>query len=232
MTITKGPAPYPAAIPPQAVAFLAALGANNSKSWFEEHREEYRELVVAPLAGLAVRLGPAVSALDPLLVTTPTKAMSRIHRDVRFSRDKSPFRTAVWLTFKRPAKDWKDRPCFFFEFTPTGWRYGMGFYSASRPTMDALRQAMDEKPEAFRAAAAFLAEKDAFTVEGEPYKRLLSRATPEDILPWYQRKSFYLVRNRPIDAGLFSPDLTEILRDGFEEAAPLYRYLWSVLSGF
>lgn len=229
MTMCKGQPPSPAVISPQGVAFLAALGSNNSKPWFEEHREEYRELIVAPLAGLAMRLAPALSAIDPLMLTDPAKAMSRIHRDVRFSKDKSPYRTTVWLAFKRPCKDWKDRPCFFFEFTPTSWRYGMGFYAAAKPTMDALRQAMDDEPDAFRAAIAFLSKSGAFTVEGESYQRVLNRATPEDILPWYQRKSFHLVRNRPVDATLFSPGLANVLREGFEEAAPLYRYLWSVL---
>jgi len=229
--MTKG-RPAFAGIPQSAVEFLAELGRNNAKPWFEEHKKEYRALVVEPLAGLVGALAPAMLEIDPLIETAPAvgKTLSRIHRDVRFSKDKSPYRTAVWIVFKRRIGDWKDRPCFFFEFTPEGRRHGMGFYSASRGTMDAFRRDVLNDPDAFRALAADMEGTGIFKVAGESYKRPQVKDAPDDLAVWLNRKSFCLMRTLPLDADLFSPDLADILLDDFRTAVPLYRFVWRAVA--
>lgn len=216
-----------AGIPQGAVEFLMELGNNNSKPWFEAHKAQYRALAVEPLAALVTALAPAMLAIDPEFETTPSvgKTISRIHRDVRFSKDKSPYRTAVWIVFKRACPDWKDRPCFFFEFTPEGRRHGMGFYGASSGTMDAFRRAVMEDPDAFRAVAEELEKAGIFKVEGESYKRPRIKDAPNDLAAWINRKSFFLTRELPLDAALFSPNLADDLLADFSAAAPLYRFI-------
>mgnify|MGYP001567660317 CR=1 FL=1 len=59
-------------------------------------------------------------------------------KDTRFSKDKSPFKCTMWITFKRPNKEWKGAPAYFFEIPTESYRYGMGFYSAGKETMDKL----------------------------------------------------------------------------------------------
>lgn len=214
-------------IPHGAVDYLVELGNNNSKPWFEAHKAKYRALVVEPLAGLVAALAPAMLKIDPQFETAPAvgKTISRIHRDVRFSKDKSPYRTAVWIVFKRSGPDWKDRPCFFFEFTPEGRRHGMGFYGATSGTMDAFRQAVLEAPDAFRPVTADLEKTGIFEVEGESYKRPKIKNAPDDLAVWLNRKSFYLTRNLPLDATLFAPGLADALLEDFRAAVPLYRFV-------
>ena len=127
---------------PQAPGFLERLAANNNKAWFDEHRDQYEELLLEPLKLLVGDLTETMRAIDPALITIPAvdKTISRIYRDTRFSRNKSPCRTCLWITFKRRSPDWKQAPCFFFELTADSYRYGMGFYSASRETMDNLQR--------------------------------------------------------------------------------------------
>lgn len=60
----------------------------------------------------------------------------------------------MWLTFKRPSKDWKDAPVYFFELGPDMLRYGLGYYSANKPTMDLFRHTLQRQPQQFLAAAA------------------------------------------------------------------------------
>jgi len=119
---------------PQAPGFLERLAANNNKAWFDEHRDQYEELLLEPLKLLVGDLTETMRAIDPALITIPAvdKTISRIYRDTRFSRNKSPCRTCLWITFKRRSPDWKQAPCFFFELTADSYRYGMGFYSAFR----------------------------------------------------------------------------------------------------
>ncbi|HEX2923516.1 MAG TPA: DUF2461 family protein, partial [Chloroflexota bacterium] len=111
---------------PESVAFLRSLADDkcNNREWFESHRADYQSHILEPLRSLVQELGLFMLSLDPYLDVTPAMnhTISRIHRDTRFSRDKSPYRRCMWITFKRPSADWKDRPCFFFEIGRESYR--------------------------------------------------------------------------------------------------------------
>lgn len=212
--------------PPEALAFLSDLAGHNTKAWFETHREEYRAHFLLHLQNLVTDLSGFMLGIDPEFETRPAvdRTISRIHRDIRFSRDKSPYRTTAWITFKRPIRNWQDSPAFFFEIAPASCRYGMGFYGASRQTMDRLRAAIDgDDPELRRLLASFSAQ-EAFVTEGESYKRPLRPDLSAPLGDWYNRKNLYLVRNRPADDRLFGREILDDLREGFDFLAPFYRY--------
>lgn len=215
---------------PRSLAFFEELAANNRKAWFEAHRSDYEAYLLEPLKSLVAALADTMLAIDAELVTMPAvdKTISRINRDTRFSRDKSPYKSCFWLTFKRYRPDWKETPCFFFEIRADGYRYGMGFYSAARETMDRLRAFIEARPDRFREAVAWLEGQETFTVEGECYKRPLNATLPDDLQAWHRRKNLYLVCNRLPDGRLFSEAIVEELRAGFTQLAPLYHLLWQV----
>lgn len=212
--------------PPQAPQFLRALAANNRREWFEEHKDEYRRFLQEPLQRLAAALAGPLMAIDPDLVIEPRRVVSRIHRDIRFSRNKSPYKTTMWLTYKRPLTAWQDAPAYFFEVAADSYRFGMGFFSASKVTMDRLREAIDRKADEFRRAVAFLDGQETFVLEGERYKRLLDGSKEEDLQEWYQRKNLYLVCNRGSDERLFGRGVLDDLTAGFGRLAPFYHWLW------
>jgi uncharacterized protein (TIGR02453 family) len=84
--------------------FFRELGRNNHKPWMEANRERYRAVVVAPFRVLLDRLGPAAQKLNPQIVVSGRvgENFSRINRDIRFARDKSPYRTQMYLYFSEP----------------------------------------------------------------------------------------------------------------------------------
>jgi len=213
---------------PETLGFLCELAGNNSKGWFEAHRQEYEESLLVPLKLLAAELGEFLLGVDPDLITAPTRVVSRIHRDTRFSRDKSPYKTRMWLTFRRQLPDWADSPCWFLEVAADSYRYGMGFYGASRQTMDRLREAMEQHPKAFREAVEVVEELEDCELEGEEYRRSLRPGMPEDLQRWYQKKSFYLACNRRPDALFFGRGLVDEVRRTFATLLPLYAYLWKM----
>ena len=88
-------------------------------------------------------------SIDPEIEVAPGRAVSRVFRDTRFSKDKSPYKTSHWITFKRPRKNWQNFPAFFFEISPDTYRYGMGFFSADRATMDRFREGLETNPSVF-----------------------------------------------------------------------------------
>jgi uncharacterized protein (TIGR02453 family) len=169
-------------------------------------------------------------AIDPELVVIPAvdKTISRIYRDTRFSRNKSPYKTRLWIAFKRRSPDWKTAPCFFFEISADGYRYGMGFYSATKETMDNLRRFIEARPVEFRKAVAAFGRQDTFTLEGDRYKRTLNPALPEDLQQWHGRKNIHFICQRPVNGRLFTRGICDDLREGFEMLKPLYELLWRV----
>ncbi|MBC7953010.1 MAG: DUF2461 domain-containing protein [Rhodospirillaceae bacterium] len=215
-----------AGLSPDLPAFLGQLAANNERVWFADHKAEYEASVQWPLRHLVTALAPAMLLIDPGFDTNPKgAAVSRIHRDTRFSRDKSPYKINQWICFKRAGEGWQGRPAFFLEIGPSGYRYGMGYYAASPATMKTIRQRILALHEPF-AAAMIEAVKAGFQVEGEAYSRPnLPAGLPEIVQDWVRRKSAYAVRNRPLEPALFGPGLVEKLAAQWRGIAPLYRYL-------
>lgn len=208
--------------------FLYNLREKNSKTWFEENRRRYEILILEPFKYLVQDLTPFMLSIDSEIEVRPTinKTISRVFRDTRFSKDKSLFRDTMWFVFKRSNPDWKtETHGFFFELSPYGYRYGMGFYSAARSRMDRFRETIDADPRKFLSVISLFTKKDLFILEGNKYKRQIENDHTEIIQEWYQRKSFYLVRNRPIDTELFSSKFVDQLIEHFGILEPLYRYL-------
>lgn len=210
---------------PDALNFLQLLSQNNNKEWFRANRETYDEGIVAPLRLLVETLAPDMQFIDDLLEVRPAvgKTLSRIHRDTRFSHNKSPYRSNVWLAFKRPRKTLSDSPTFFFEVMPDGWRYGMGYYSASRTTMTRFRDYIADNPRSFLATVADI--RTGFALEGESYKRPLIKDQRPELAAWYNKKTFALIDERRDMSPLYGPELVAILREAFGRLAPLYQIL-------
>ncbi len=208
--------------------FLRDLGRHNDKAWFEAHRSEYEQHVLAPLRDLVNDLADFMLGIDLSFEVSPAvgKTISRIHRDTRFSKNKAPFRDHVWIAFKRSGEDWAHYiPSYYLEITPTSYHYGLGFYDAAPDLMARFRQQIDEDPESFLKAIAWFDKQNVFTVEGARYKRPLGQDKPEPIRTWYEFKSFYLTCDGKIDNTILSPKLVDQLMKHFGLAAPLYHYI-------
>ncbi len=217
---------------PKTLDFLRDLKANNNKVWFEAHRGDYQKHLMEPLRNLVTDLGEFMLSIDPYFEITPAvnKTISRIYRDTRFSKDKSPYKSRMWIAFKRQSENWKDAPAYFFEISPDSYCYGMGFYQAAKDTMDRLREKIDKAADEFLKAIAFYSTQKVFVLAGEKYKRLLDENKPVEIQEWYQRRNLYLICNRKIDDCLFSRELVEDLITGYSLIAALYNYLWKIKS--
>jgi uncharacterized protein (TIGR02453 family) len=209
------------------IRFLKELNENNSRQWYAAHKPDFEDNLLVPLKLLVGEMGSVMLSIDPLLEVSPfvDKTISRIYRDTRFSHNKSPFRTHMWVTFKRIREDWKDSPAYFFELTEKDYRYGMGFYQASRPTMDALREMIGSRPHDFKKKIAFM-EKEGFELAGDFYKRPVDSSQPEPLYDWFQLKTGYLVRNMSLDPIFFSRELLAVISTAFQSLQPLYRFFW------
>lgn len=208
------------------IEFLTDLKNNNNKLWFESHRKSYEKYLLSPMRALVTDLSSFMLTIDPYFITAPAvnKTISRIYRDTRFSKDKSLYRPNMWVIFKRRSENWLDDPGYFFEIFPHYYRYGMGFYQATKKTMDCIREAIDSKPKEFLKTIDFL-KSGIFELKGESYKRKIESSLPPEIQEWYRKKSFYLVCNRNLDETLFSEKLIDEMISGFSMTVSLYRFI-------
>lgn len=212
---------------PELFQFFMAIRFNNSREFFTENRDWYIRAVREPARQLADALGEAVRRLDPLLETRPEKVVSRINRDVRFSKDKSPYRDYIWLAFRRPGAERATTLGVYFDISDTGASYGMGYYDENRPQMNALRRQIQTAPEA--ALAATGSALDRFTLHPKAFKRMpIPDDIPDALKPWYNLRGFYVEREIKDFDLLMSPRLSDELIDGYNHLKPLYDYITSL----
>ncbi|MCL2020895.1 MAG: DUF2461 domain-containing protein [Betaproteobacteria bacterium] len=208
-------------------AFLLELGRNNSREWFNAHREEYQHYVAAPLASLAEMLAPDIALLDNSLI----KRLSRPQRDTRFSKDKSPFRTQMWFAFRRDLPNWTEYPAFFLEVTSEHCRWGMGYYSARPATMATLRDIAEENQERFLTAMAAATDR-GFSLYGDPYKRHppVPAGIPEEIVALFGRRNVYLSRIMDYDPLLMSSEFASVVSADYAALGAMY-HLFRMAAG-
>lgn len=215
---------------PDTIQFLRDLQVNNDKFWFEDNRARYTDVLLTPFQNLVKDLIPFMLELDPAFEVLPLrKCISRINRDIRFSKDKSPYRANMWLSFKRPTQDWKLDPTFFFELMPTGYRYGMGFSHMNKFVIRTLRETIDNHPEVVRIISNILDSK-GFKVMGEEYKRPIgnyAQLSPE-LQQWYQRKELYVMCSRQIEPIIYSREILMKLMEDFMVLKPVYYFFWDL----
>ena len=103
-----------------ATVFFAQLAANNSKDWFEPHKEKYTSQIKKPAEFLGEVLAEDLSRATGV---SHKAKLFRIHRDVRFSKDKTPYNAHLHLSWSQPRKD---KPAWFFGASPSYLIFGMG----------------------------------------------------------------------------------------------------------
>ena len=204
--------------------FFMAIRFNNNRAFFLENRDWYLRAVREPSLALAQELAPAVEKLDADLERRPHRVVSRINRDVRFSRDKSPYRDYIWLAFRRPGEARDTTLGVYFDLSDTGASYGMGFYRENRGVMDALRERMRAVPEELLSLYRPLRVEFALHTNAAKRIKLPENLSPE-LTDWYAAKGFYLEREITDFDLIRSPALAEEIRGGYARLAPLYRYI-------
>jgi uncharacterized protein (TIGR02453 family) len=213
---------------PAGLNFLQDAWINNSKTWFEEHRAIYDNDLIRPFRLLVEQLTPEMLKIDEWFETKPAigKTISRIHRDTRFSNDKSLYRSRLWLTFKRPNRDWKEAPAYFFEISPSSYQYGLGYYCSSKKTMDIFREEILHDTKKFLSMTHCI--KKPFELVGESYKRPLIKEQDTQIATWYNRKNLAVMVTSNHIEDILNADLPQKLVKGFKQLVPLYDYLMRV----
>ena len=209
----------------EAQRFILENRMNNSKEWYEEHKHVYRKYVYEPFVELVKELSPAMKEIDSSIITVPSKIISRVRRDTRFTKDKTLYRDNAWIVFLRDKSQMSISPCFWFELGQYGISYGVGYYKARTASMAKMREMILDRHPSFMAAQKAYESQDEFVIGGEIYKRNRYPEQPENMQQWLNRRNI-VFENVSRDFGpAFSAGLPDVLINGFRKLKPIYDFL-------
>ena len=209
----------------EALKFLFENKLNNSKEWYDGHKGIYKKYVYEPFVELIKELAPVATEIDSKIITVPSRLISRVRRDTRFSRDKTLYRDNVWFVFLRDKSQMSTSPCFWFELSQKGSSYGVGYYGAETHAMARMRELILDKNPVFINALKCYESQNQFIIGGDLFKRSKYPDQPDNLKTWLDRKNVYFesVQN---DYNLaFSKDLPQALANAFRLLKPIYDFL-------
>ncbi len=219
---------------PAAQRFFRSLERNNNKPWFEANRAIYETAVREPLRALVGELDATFGTIAPEIVGDPKRSLFRINRDIRFSKDKSPYKTNAGCWFyhqdagRGVGQDADDGGAgFYFHIDGKAAFVAGGIWMPSRPSLTKIRDRLADDWRPF----ARLVELPAFRRRFGPIdsEAMLTRV-PRGYAPdhpaaqWLRFQSFTAGRDLP-STDLLSPKLVGKIARDFEALVPLVRWL-------
>ncbi|MFC6287268.1 DUF2461 domain-containing protein [Nocardioides sp. GCM10027113] len=197
--------------PTAALDFYDDLEVDNTKSFWEKHKQVYADSVKAPMTALCAALEPEFG---------PAKVF-RPYRDVRFAKDKTPYKTHQGaFVAAGPATGW------YVEISARGMRVGAGFYEASGPRLASIREAMADDttgPELERLLASY--DGDGWEIGGDELKTA-PRGYPADHprIALLRRKQLFVGRPYGFD-GLDRAEVLDRVREDWRALRPLVEWV-------
>lgn len=219
--------------PREGVALLRALKKNNKREWFQPRKEIFDQHVKAPMEQLVDALNGHFVRFAPQYITDPRKAIYRIYRDTRFSKDKTPYKTHIAASFSRAGMERHISAGYYFSVAPDEVEVAAGIYMPGPEELRSIRNHLAEHHEEFRK---ILRASTLRKLMGELWAQQLSRV-PKGFSPDHpaadliRYKHWTLFDTRLDPALVVTPQLLPELVKRFQAMAPFVEFLNRPLTG-
>jgi uncharacterized protein (TIGR02453 family) len=211
--------------------FLRDLAKNNNRDWFQEHKKRYQESLEL-VRGFAAQLLDGITRFDPALSGLDAKdTLFRIYKDVRFSKDKSPYKTHFGCWMARGGRKSTDAG-YYFHLEPGNTFMAAGVHSPPKDKLNLIRQEILYQPEAFLAVIQHPRIKERFERGGNDDKLKKGPVGfPKDFehLEELKYKHYILFKNYP-DEQVLHPEFPEQVVSEYKDLYPLVEYLNHAMS--
>ena len=216
--------------PKQTVTFFRKLGQNNNKMWFDQNKAIYEQQVLVPSRDFILALGTQLKKIAPGVQADPrvNKSLFRLNRDIRFSHDKTPYKTHLGIWFWEGPRPRMECSGFYFHLEPKRFMLGVGLYAFPKDMLETYRQSVIHPkygPALAKAINAIKKTKDYYV--GEPhYKKI-----PHGYDPAHKNAEFLLYDGLyggvelPFTEELFSERLVDLCFEHYKKMLPLHRWL-------
>lgn len=208
--------------------FLAELAKNNDRDWFQRHKQRYESVVREPALAFIESMAAGLRSISPHFDAVAKRtggSLMRVHRDTRFSRDKTPYKTNVGIQFRHERGRDVHAPGFYAHIEPGGCFVGAGIWRPDSSVLSAIRTEIIEHPAQWRKASRAKRFTDHFTFAGESLLRPprgfpIEHPYGDDL----RRKDFIAITalsDRQVQAAGLPKTVTGLLR----RAGPLMAFL-------
>lgn len=217
--------------PPATFAFLKGLAANNDRVWFTANKATYEKVVLGPFHLLLADVVSALAEKGIPLAGDPKKAIFRIYRDVRFSKEKLPYKTHAGAVLTHDGIKGASG-ILYFHIDPEGCFLAAGFHAPEPEQLGAIREAMYIDPPRFEAIRDGLAKSGLVLDTSETLSRM--PRDYQDAADWpiadALRLKRFVVRRALKPETVASPALIRAAVTFAAEAEPLLRFGWQALT--
>jgi len=211
------------------VKFFSKLKRNNNKKWFEAHRDELEQHVMEPAKIFIIHMGDTLREVAPDIVSIPQvdKSIFRLHRDVRFGKDKAPYKTNLGIFFwEGPAKK-MECSGFYLGIEPGLFFVGLGMYMFTPEQIKIFRKTVYNPDNAEELTNIIKQLKKKGYKINEPHLKQVPRGFDKeykyaDLLKHNGLYAFYESNN--LDE-LLNSDQIKFLFKKFKEMIPIHRWL-------
>ena len=208
--------------------FMKDLADNNDREWFAENKGRYESAVKDPSLRFIEAFAPHLQKLSPHFMATP-RSLFRIYRDVRFSKDKTPYKTHTGIHFRHDRSKDAHAPGYYVHIEPGSVFATFGIWHPDGKALRAIREHIVEEPAAWKKASRGKKFRETVELSGDRLKHPPKDFDPEhpliEDLKW---KDFIAVKQLP-QSFLTAPDLPKRLTDLFKVGTPLMRFLCDAL---
>ena len=213
---------------PELFKFLKELRSNNNRDWFAANKQRYESVVRDPFLRFIADFGPRLHGISSSFVADPRPSggsLFRIYRDIRFSEDKSPYKTHIAAQFRHvdAGKD-VHTPGFYLHVEPGGCFVAAGLWHPDAPTLTKIRTAIVERPSEWKAV-----RRGKLKVEGERLSRPPRGFDPEhEFIEDLKLKDFVNSQSFT-DKQVSSPGFLVDFAAGCKATTPLMKFLTKAL---
>lgn len=213
-------------------AFFRALQKNNRRDWFDENKERFEREVRQPFQTLIADLAAPLAKISTHYIADPRKqggSLLRQHRDTRFSKEKTPYKTWSSARFFHERSKQVAAPSFYLHIAPESCFIGGGIWHPESDTLKQLRSFLEANPAAWIRATQSKPFRSRFEFRGESLTRPPRGFDPaHPLIEDLKRKSF-AVGTALTDEQVLGDRLHDIVVDHFKALAPMVDYLTAAL---
>ncbi len=216
---------------PAAYRFFIELGLNNTKTWFEANRATYDAAVKAPVAALVTDVSSELARRNLPLEGDPRRSSFRIHRDTRFSNDKTPYKTQSGSVWYRQGSGKDGAGILYFHLAAEGCFAAAAFYHPEAEVLGAIRERIRVHPDRFLAMQDDLAENAMTLDAGDSLTRMprgFEDLKDSPVAPALRLRSFIVRQDLPLKVTA-GPLLVSAIVDVAQRALPLLRFGWDAV---
>ena len=214
---------------PKLFKFVRDLEKNNDRDWFNANKSRYEDHVKEPALEFISDFGPKLQKISPHFDAIPKAvggSLFRIYRDVRFSKDKSPYKTHVGIHFRHKKHKTAHAPGFYLHLEPGGCFVGAGIWRPDGPTLRGIRERIAKDPKGWnKVISAKALSNRGLALGGDALKRPPKGFDPDHpAIEDLKRKDFILVSEIK-QSDVTQPGYIDEFAKSCKAAAPLVAFL-------